>query len=162
VPGLAHDELQRHLRLAEVGGGGVTQLVQVEFGVLVQLDAGAVVAEAGAAGVRADVARGGSAGRDGAAFGQERRAARAGAAVGQARRGSRWAVPLSQYTHSMAPPLERTGARRCSRSRSSTLSARISAARAAVSYSIRHCAFSRSGTGLVLVALGVRLITDTR
>ncbi|MFB4289765.1 hypothetical protein ACBI99_19130 [Nonomuraea sp. ATR24] len=61
------------------------------------------------------------------------------------RRGSRWAVPLSQYTHSMAPPLERTGARRCSRSRSTTFNATISAARAAVSYSIRHSVFSRSG-----------------
>ncbi|GAA4972646.1 hypothetical protein GCM10023334_097800 [Nonomuraea thailandensis] len=46
VPGLAHDELQRHVSVAEVGGGAVAQLVQVESGVGVQQDAGAVVAEA--------------------------------------------------------------------------------------------------------------------
>ncbi|GAA1761382.1 hypothetical protein GCM10009734_82050 [Nonomuraea bangladeshensis] len=81
MPGLAHDELQRDLGLAEVGGGGVTELVQVEAGVLLQQDAGAVVAQAGAAGVWADVAGGRAAGGDGAAFGQEQRAARARAAV---------------------------------------------------------------------------------
>ncbi|GAA4204210.1 hypothetical protein GCM10022252_62970 [Streptosporangium oxazolinicum] len=55
VPGLAHDELQRYFSFAEVGGGAVAQLVQIEPGVLLQQDTGAVVAEAGAAGVRADV-----------------------------------------------------------------------------------------------------------
>jgi hypothetical protein len=55
VAGLAHDELQRDFGFAEVGGGAVAQLVQVEPGVLVQQDAGAVVAQAGAASVRADV-----------------------------------------------------------------------------------------------------------
>ncbi|UBU08349.1 hypothetical protein [Nonomuraea gerenzanensis] len=44
MPGLAHDELQRDFGLAEVGGGTVTQLVQVEPGVFLQQDAGAVVA----------------------------------------------------------------------------------------------------------------------
>ncbi|WP_345574006.1 hypothetical protein [Nonomuraea rosea] len=81
MPGLAHDELQRDFGVAEVGGGAVTQLVQVEPGVLVQQDTGAVVAEAGAAGVRADVGGRGAAGRDRAAFGQEQRAVRARAAV---------------------------------------------------------------------------------
>ncbi|WP_433352919.1 hypothetical protein ACQP25_06630 [Microtetraspora malaysiensis] len=48
---LAHDQLQRHFGLAQVGGGAMAQLVQVEPGVLVEQDARAVVAEAGPAGV---------------------------------------------------------------------------------------------------------------
>jgi hypothetical protein len=35
LPGLAHDELQRYFGFAEVGGGAVAQLVQVEPGVLI-------------------------------------------------------------------------------------------------------------------------------
>jgi hypothetical protein len=42
VPGLAPDELQRYFGLAEVGGGAVAQLVQVESGVGVEQDAGAI------------------------------------------------------------------------------------------------------------------------
>jgi len=43
---------------------------------------------------------------------------------------ARWAVPVSQYTHWIAPPLDRMGAWRLSRSRSCTSISRISAARA--------------------------------
>ena len=46
----------------------------------------------------------------------------------------------------MSPPLERTRARLFSRSMSSTFSDRTSCARAAVSYSSRHSAFSRTAT----------------
>ncbi|MGP4104338.1 hypothetical protein [Nonomuraea sp. KM90] len=84
MPGLAHDELQRDFGVAEMGGGTVAQLVQVEPGVGVQQDAGAVVAEAGAANVRADVGGRRPTGRDGAALGQEQRTMRAGAAVREA------------------------------------------------------------------------------
>lgn len=75
--------LQRDFSVAEVGGGAVAQLMQVETGVFVQQDAGAVVAEAGVPGVRADVGGSGTAGGHRAAFGQKQRAASAGAAVGQ-------------------------------------------------------------------------------
>jgi hypothetical protein len=71
VAGLGHDELERDLRFAEVGGGGVAELVEVEPGVLLEEDAGAIVAEAGAAGVRADVLGAGSAGGSWFAVGQE-------------------------------------------------------------------------------------------
>ena len=67
---------------------------------------------------------------------------RAAAACGAA--GGRCRFP-SAPTRSL-PPLERTGARRFARSSRSTSSARASEARAAVSYSIRHSVFSRSGT----------------
>ena len=53
VPGLGHDQLQRDLLVAEVGRGGVTELVEVQAaaggggGVLLEQDPGAVVAQAG-------------------------------------------------------------------------------------------------------------------
>jgi hypothetical protein len=50
------------------------------------------------------------------------------------RRGSSRPVPVCQTMMSIAPPLRRTLAQRLGRSRSSTLSARTSAERAAVSY----------------------------
>ncbi|MEV6157785.1 hypothetical protein AB0L53_46350 [Nonomuraea sp. NPDC052129] len=84
MAGLAHDELQRHFGVAEVGGGAVAQLVQIESGVLLQQDAGAVIAEAGAAGVRTDVDGGGPASGNRASFGQEQRTVRARAAVREA------------------------------------------------------------------------------
>lgn len=62
------------------------------------------------------------------------------------RRGRSWAVPDCQWTQSVAPPLETTLPRLSSGRRSSTSRVRISSARAQVSYSIRHRAFSRSGT----------------
>lgn len=83
VAGLGHDELERDLRFAEVGGGGVAELVEVEPGVLLEQDAGAIVAEAGAAGVRADVLGAGSAG-SWFAVGQEQWSAGADGAVGEA------------------------------------------------------------------------------
>src|ERR1035441_6086974 len=44
VPGLGHDQLQRDLLVAEVGRGGVTELVEVQAaGVLLEQDPGAVV-----------------------------------------------------------------------------------------------------------------------
>jgi hypothetical protein len=61
------------------------------------------------------------------------------------RRGSSWADPVCQNTHSTAPPLLCTRARRLARSRSSTSKASSSLARAAVSYSSRHRVRSRSG-----------------
>ncbi len=84
VAGLGHDELERDLRFAEVGGGGVAELVEVEPGVLLEQDAGAIVAEAGAAGVRADVLGAGSAGGSWFAVGQEQWSAGADGAVGVA------------------------------------------------------------------------------
>src|SRR5664280_56795 len=53
----------------------------------------------------------------------------------RSRRGRRRAVPVAQWTYSIAPPLEWTRPRRNSRSRSSMLRDRSSSARAAVSYS---------------------------
>jgi hypothetical protein len=60
------------------------------------------------------------------------------------RRGSSWADPVGQNTHSTAPPLRWTRARRLASSRSCASKARSSLARAAVSYS-RHRVRSRSG-----------------
>ena len=56
VPGLGHDELERDLGVAEVGRGAVPELVELQAGIVVQQDAAAVIAQAGPAGVRADVA----------------------------------------------------------------------------------------------------------
>lgn len=64
--------------------GGVAELVEVEPGVLLEEDAGAIVAEAGAAGVRADVLGAGPAGGSWFAVGQEQRSAGADGAVGEA------------------------------------------------------------------------------
>src|SRR5579862_7016113 len=68
--------------LAERGRGGVPQLAQVlsgpagaGAGVVVERDAGAVVAEAGAAGLGAEVFRPGRPGRGGPPLGEEQRAA---------------------------------------------------------------------------------------
>src|SRR6266702_4690428 len=71
--GLGHDELERDFGVAEVGRGAVPELVELQAGVVVQQNAAAVIAEAGPAGVRADVAGRWPAGRDGFAFGQEQR-----------------------------------------------------------------------------------------
>ena len=68
VSGLGHDELERDLGVAEVGGGEVAELVEVEPGIFLEEDAGAVVAGAGPAGVRADVLGAGAAGGDGLAL----------------------------------------------------------------------------------------------
>jgi hypothetical protein len=64
VPGLGHDELERDFGVAEVVGA-VPELVEFQAGIVVQQDAAAVIAEAGPAGVRADVAGRWPAGRDG-------------------------------------------------------------------------------------------------
>jgi hypothetical protein len=46
VPRLGHDQLQRDLLIAEVGRGGVAELVKVQAaGVLLEQDPGAVVAQ---------------------------------------------------------------------------------------------------------------------
>jgi hypothetical protein len=55
VPGLGHDQLQRDTLLAEMGGRGVAQLVQLPPGVPGEQDPGAVVAEPGPSGGRAQV-----------------------------------------------------------------------------------------------------------
>src|SRR5260370_34611311 len=68
VPGLGHDDVGGDVGLAEVGGGGVTELVQSQpVAGAGEQDAGPVVAEPGTAGFGADVARagGGAAGRPG-------------------------------------------------------------------------------------------------
>src|SRR5713101_2746150 len=64
--------------------GAVPELVELQAGVVVQQHAAAVIAEAGPAGVRADVAGRWPAGRDGFASGQEQRSARTRSAAGQA------------------------------------------------------------------------------
>ena len=61
-------------------------------------------------------------------------------------RGSRMAAPVCQCTKSVVPSLDSTRARLLGRSRSSASRPRISSARAAVSYSMRHRVLSRSGT----------------
>jgi hypothetical protein len=84
VPGLGHDQLQRHLLLAEVGGGRVAELVQFQAAVLLEQDPRPVVTQPGAAGAGADVAGRGAPGRDGLPRGEEQRPAGAGSAVGRA------------------------------------------------------------------------------
>jgi len=77
VPGLGHDQLERDLLVAEVGRRGVPELVQFQAaaggggGVLLEQDPCPVIAQAGPAGVRADVAGRGAACWDGPAAGQE-------------------------------------------------------------------------------------------
>jgi hypothetical protein len=73
VPGLGHDQLQRDALLAEMGGSGVAQLVQLLPGVPGEQDPGAVIAEPGPSGGRAQVLGCGAAGGAGAAFGAEHR-----------------------------------------------------------------------------------------
>lgn len=75
VAGLGHDELERDLLLAEVGGGGVAELVGVQADLLIHADADAVVAEAGPSGVGADVLGTWAACGDGFAVGEEERSA---------------------------------------------------------------------------------------
>ena len=65
MPGLGHDELERAFGVAEVGRGAAPEVVELQPGVVVQQDAAAIIAEAGPAGVRADVAGRWPAGRDG-------------------------------------------------------------------------------------------------
>jgi hypothetical protein len=79
VAGLGHDEVERGLGVAEVGGGRVAELVGAESRVLLEEDADAVVAEAGPSGVRADVFGRGTSGGDGTAVRKEQRAVGAGA-----------------------------------------------------------------------------------
>ena len=146
VPGLGHDELERAFGVAEVGRGAVPELVEIQPGVVVQQDAAAVIAEAGPAGVRADVGGALAGGPGRVAFGQEQRSARTRSAAGQAQLAREQAGGAGVPVH----PLDRAafgpdGRRRFSRSRSCTSISRISAARAAVSYSIRRRVFSRSG-----------------
>ncbi|MGH3189547.1 MAG: hypothetical protein ACRDPY_44945 [Streptosporangiaceae bacterium] len=69
VPGLGHDQLQGDALLAEVGGRGVPELVQLPPRVEGEQDPGAVVAEPGPPGGRAQVLSGGAAGRAGTALG---------------------------------------------------------------------------------------------
>src|ERR1700737_1502266 len=66
------------------GRGAVPELVELQAGVVARQDAAALTAEAGPAGVRADVAGRWPTGRDGFAFGQEQRSARTRSAAGQA------------------------------------------------------------------------------
>src|SRR5260370_7503767 len=78
VPGLGHDDVGGEVGVAEVGGGGVTELVQSQpAAVAGEQDAGPVVAEPGTAGFGADVARvgGGAAVRPGPVLRQEQGAA---------------------------------------------------------------------------------------
>src|SRR5664280_1306707 len=85
-----------------------------------------------------------AAGARGPEAGARRSARKTGPEVRPRRsRGGRRAVPVAQWTYSIAPPLEWTRPRRNSRSRSSMLRDRSSSARAAVSYSIRHRTRSR-------------------
>ena len=88
VPGLGHLE-QGDALFAEVGGCGVAQLVQVPPGVPGEQDPGAVIAEPGPSGGRAQVLGCGAAGGAGAALGQEHRPGRAAAdEAGQQVRGA--------------------------------------------------------------------------
>ena len=78
VPGLGHDHAGGDVGLAEVGGRGVPELVQLQaVGVVGEQDTGAVVAQPDAAGLRADVTRvgDGQAVRTGPVPGQEQRPA---------------------------------------------------------------------------------------
>src|SRR5450759_734497 len=98
-------------------------------GVLAEQHPGAVVAEPGSSGGGAQVFGAGPAGRAGSAFGEEHRAGFAAAdEAGQQVGGA--GAPVNPFG---VAALERIGARRTSRSRSSMFSARTSLARAAVS-----------------------------
>jgi hypothetical protein len=124
----------------------VPELVEFQAGVVVQQDVAAVIAEADPAGVRADVAGRWPAGRDGlrrtgTAVRSYEKCRRAGAASAGA--GGRCRCPSTPIGSRRL--WDRMGAWRLSRSRSCTSISRISAARAAVSYSIRRRVFSRSG-----------------
>ena len=101
VPGLGHDQLQGDALFAEVGGRGVAELVQLPPGVMGEQDPGAVVAEPGPPGDRAQVPGGGTAG------GAGRRSDRNTAPAWRPRMrgGSRCAVPDPQQIHSVSPPL---------------------------------------------------------
>jgi hypothetical protein len=130
VSGLGHDDVGGDVGLAEVGGRGVPELVQPEaVAVVGEQDAGAVVAEPGAAGFRTGVLRvgGGPLVRAGSVFGQEQRA---GLAAGD-EAGSRWAVSVPQVIHMVSPPLAVILACLLGRSRSSTFSASTALAREA-------------------------------
>lgn len=73
VVGLGHDDRAVRAFLAEVGGCGVPQLVEVQPGVGLDQGAGAVLPEAHPSGFRAEVAAGGgdAAGGAGSALGTE-------------------------------------------------------------------------------------------
>ena len=75
VVGLSHDHGGVSAVLAEVGGCGVAELVELESGVVLDEGAGAVIAQAHPVGFGADVSLGcgGSAGGAGPAFGAEDR-----------------------------------------------------------------------------------------
>src|SRR6185437_6924745 len=64
-------QLQRDTLLAEMGGRGMAELVQLPPGVPGEQDPGAIVAEPGPSGGRAQVPGLGAAGGAGAALGQE-------------------------------------------------------------------------------------------
>lgn len=130
VAGLGHDDVGGDVGVAEVAGREVAQLVQSQAsGVLAEQDAGAVVAQAGASGLRAEVARigGGATVWTGSVLGQEQR----GSVCPAMSRGSRWAVSVPQVIHMTWPPLAVMLACLLGRSRSSTLSASTALARLA-------------------------------
>ena len=112
VPGLGHDQLEGDLLVAEMGGCGVPELVQVQppaaggGGVLLEQDPGAVIAQASPAGVRAGVAA-----RDGAPGQAARRGDRCGRSA-SARpwvmyRTSRFELPGSRVPDLPQQPLDR-------------------------------------------------------
>jgi hypothetical protein len=73
VPGLGHDQLQGDALLTEVGRCGAAELVQLPPGVPGEQDPGAVIAEPGPSGGRAQVRGRGAAGGAGAPLGAEHR-----------------------------------------------------------------------------------------
>ena len=123
---------QQHRGVGAVLGlmseGTVAQLVQRPPGRLLEQVGGTPVGQAGAAADQVQIPGRDRAGRR--PVGQEHRAARP---AGDQAASSR-AVPVCQWIHSTAPPLEVTRARLLARSRSSRLRLSASLARAAVSY----------------------------
>ena len=82
---LGHDQLERNLLVAEVGGRRVAEPVQFQAAaVLPEQDPCPLIAQAGAAGMGADVAGRGTPGRDWLPRGEEQRPGGAGGAVRQA------------------------------------------------------------------------------
>lgn len=67
--GSCHDQLEGDFGVAELGGRGVPKLVKVQSGVVVEQEAGAFIAEAGASGVGADIGGRSATRGDGTAFG---------------------------------------------------------------------------------------------
>ena len=142
VAALGDQDRQLDALLGEVGEPGVAQLVKrPAAGGGVEDLGGAAVGQPGAPGVGVEVGERGLTCRRGAMS-----ARNSGPLVRPCRwRGSSRAVFVSQPTSSARPPLPITTARRRGMSRSLTFSARISFARAAVSYSSHQSVFSRRG-----------------